>query len=82
MALTTVAYHWQQACSLDDASEVPCALKAVEYWQKAAEEAYEASALTEAHMWVQPGARAVSGFGPGGRLSFMWFCGITVRHRV
>ncbi|GAX78249.1 hypothetical protein CEUSTIGMA_g5691.t1 [Chlamydomonas eustigma] len=44
-ALTSIAYHWSQAFG---SLEVPCGLKAVEFWLRAAELAYDASSLSEA----------------------------------
>ena len=47
-ALTTIAYHWNQACASNETSEILCALKAVEYWHRAAGIAYDNSSLMEA----------------------------------
>lgn len=30
--LTTIAYHWNQACMTHEVAEVECSLKAIEYW--------------------------------------------------
>eukprot|EP00798_Chlamydomonas_sp_ICE-L_P029281 gene29281-12524_t len=46
--LTTVAYHWNQACAANESTEPECTLKAIEYWNKAAESAYAGSSLMEA----------------------------------
>ncbi len=30
--LTTIAYHWNQACMGHEVAEVECSLKAIEFW--------------------------------------------------
>ena len=30
--LTTIAYHWNQACMSHEVTEVECSLKAIEFW--------------------------------------------------
>ena len=30
--LTTIAYHWNQACMGHEVTEVECSLKAIEFW--------------------------------------------------
>ncbi|GAX86001.1 hypothetical protein CEUSTIGMA_g13417.t1 [Chlamydomonas eustigma] len=47
-ALTTIAYHWNQACTGNEVTEPEYALKAIEYWSRAADVAYENSSLVEA----------------------------------
>jgi hypothetical protein len=49
--LTTIAYHWNQACASCEVVEKQCTLKAIEYWHKAAELAYDSSSLMEALRW-------------------------------
>lgn len=46
--LTTIAYHWNQACMGHEVAEVECSLKAIEFWHRAAEAAYSGSSLMEA----------------------------------
>lgn len=55
--LTTIAYHWNQACMGHEVTEVECALKAIEYWQRAAEAAYSGSSLMEALRLYQKAAQ-------------------------
>ena len=47
-ALTTIAYHWHQACMGNEVTEPESALKAIEFWGRAADVAYENSSLVEA----------------------------------
>lgn len=46
--LTTIAYHWNQACAAHELAEKHCTMKAIEYWHRAAEVAYSSSSLMEA----------------------------------
>ncbi|GFH21268.1 uncharacterized protein HaLaN_18535, partial [Haematococcus lacustris] len=56
-SLTTIAYHWNQACMGHEVTEVECALKAIEYWHQAAETAYAGSSLVEALRLYQKAAQ-------------------------
>jgi len=47
-SLTTIAYHWNQACAGYEVAEKHCTIKAIEYWHRAAEVAYSSSSLMEA----------------------------------
>ena len=47
-SLTTIAYHWHQACMGNEVTEPESSLKAIEFWSRAADVAYENSSLVEA----------------------------------
>ncbi|GFR48148.1 hypothetical protein Agub_g9980 [Astrephomene gubernaculifera] len=55
--LTTIAYHWHQACMGHEVAEVECSLKAIEFWHRAAEAAYNGSSLMEALKLYQKAAQ-------------------------
>ncbi|GIL60583.1 hypothetical protein Vafri_15123, partial [Volvox africanus] len=55
--LTTIAYHWNQACMGHEVAEVECSLKAIEFWHRAAEAAYSGSSLMEALKLYQKAAQ-------------------------
>ncbi|KAG2424626.1 hypothetical protein HXX76_014351 [Chlamydomonas incerta] len=55
--LTTIAYHWNQACMGHEVTEVECSLKAIEFWHRAAEAAYSGSSLMEALKLYQKAAQ-------------------------
>ncbi|MEW5302996.1 MAG: hypothetical protein WDW36_005729 [Sanguina aurantia] len=55
--LTTIAYHWNQACMGHEVTEVECALKAIEFWHSAAHAAYGSSSLMEALRLYQKAAQ-------------------------